>query len=638
VHDALDHVIRCLESVTRHTGLPYSLIVVDDGSNEETARFLAQFADSHGALPIRNEQAHGYTKAANQGLRYSEGEYVVLLNSDTVVTSDWLDRMIACAESDPRIGMVGPLSNTASWQSIPEIINQAGDDWAENRLPDGMTADQMGRLVAQYSGRLYPRIPFLNGFCLMIKRNLIKEIGYFDEEAFGKGYGEENDYCLRAREALWQLAVADDAYVFHGQSRSYSHEQRRKLSKRADKALAAKHGRQVIQEGVLSCRFDRVLEGIRARSRIITTRQRLIENGRVRWKGKRILFLLPAQTFAGGVYVVLQEAEAMLDMGVNARILNMPSNRAVFERCYPDNTIPVTYAEKKDIVASKIGRYDAIIATLFTSVGWLQPLTSRAIRSVKGYYIQDFEPHFFPMNSRYYKMAWNSYTRYPDMVRLTKTEWNRNIVKEHFGVDCTIVGPSVDIDLYRPRPRHDPGWPHRPLRVAAMIRPSTPRRQAQLTMKVLRELDRAHGRTVEIILFGCRPNEPDFLGLPRDFSWRHAGLLSRAQHASLLNEVDIVVDFSTWQAMGLTPLEAMGCGAAVVVPRQGGATTYAKHGENSLVVDTRSEEECYAALERLVVDQELRNLLQRQAIADVCQYPPEKAAYNILDALFPGSC
>jgi glycosyltransferase involved in cell wall biosynthesis len=156
-------------------------------------------------------------------------------------------------------------------------------------------------------------------------------------------------------------------------------------------------------------------------------------------------------------------------------------------------------------------------------------------------------------------------------------------------------------------------------------------------MRVLRELDRAHGRGVEIILFGCRPNEPDFLGLPRDFSWRHAGLLGRAQHAFLLNEVDIFVDYSAWQAMGLTALEAMSCGAAVVVPLQGGATTYAKHGENSLVVDTRSEDECYAALERLAVDQELRNLLQRQAIAHACHYPPEKAAYNILDALFPRS-
>jgi glycosyltransferase involved in cell wall biosynthesis len=89
--------------------------------------------------------------------------------------------------------------------------------------------------------------------------------------------------------------------------------------------------------------------------------------------------------------------------------------------------------------------------------------------------------------------------------------------------------------------------------------------------------------------------------------------------------------------MGLTAMEAMCCGAAVIVPQRGGARSFVKHEENGIIVDTESREACRAALERLVTDEELRTRLQRQAILDICQFFPEKAAYNILSAMFQES-
>ena len=112
--------------IVRYSTPPYSLILVDDGSTQPTQEYLNDFAYSQAALLLRNEQARGYTRAANQGLHASSANYIILLNSDTMVTPLWLDRLIACGESDPHIGLVGPLSNTASWQSIPEIFNARG--------------------------------------------------------------------------------------------------------------------------------------------------------------------------------------------------------------------------------------------------------------------------------------------------------------------------------------------------------------------------------------------------------------------------------------------------------------------------------------------------------------------------------
>jgi GT2 family glycosyltransferase/uncharacterized coiled-coil protein SlyX/predicted O-methyltransferase YrrM len=632
VHNALEDVKRCLESVVRHTTKPYSLILVDDGSNEDTQRYLSDFANSHTAGLIRNERARGYTFAANQGMLQSTSDYVLLLNSDTVVTPGWLDRMIACGESDSRIGIVGPLSNAATWQSIPEII--AAGQFAANELPKGCTVSDMGRLVAQYSGRLYPRIPFLNGFCLMIKRRLIDEIGRFDEEAFGKGYGEENDYCLRASNAGWQCAVADDAYVHHLQSRSYSHERRKKLWVHSGKALAAKHGGKVIEDGVAVCRYSRVLDGVRARSQVMAARDRFIEQGKALWQGKQVLFVLPVSMAGGGSNVVLDEAEAMRKMGVDATILNLSKFKRGFEQSYPDGVVPVIYISEGTDLSELLSNYDAVIATWCASVEWLTSSNSGARAPVRGYYIQDFEPHFFNVGSAQFKMAWNSYTRFSDLVRVTKTEWNRSIVKSEIGVESVVVGPSVNIDLYRPRNQQSPPWPQRPMRIAAMIRPSSTRRAPMQTLEILRELYCTRGDTIEIILFGCSADDLSGLSVPVDFPCSIAGVLTRSQMANVLNEIDVFADFSTYQAMGLTAMEAMSCGAAVIVPQRGGSVSFVRDEENGLVVDTNSPTDCLSALERLVLDGELRIRLQRQALFDICQFFPERSAYNILGAMF----
>ncbi len=631
VHNALPDVQRCLEAVVRHTTPPYSLILVDDGSESETRDYLSEFANAQGAALLRNEEAKGYTRAANQGLRRSSADYVVLLNSDAIVTPEWLDRLIACAESDPRIGLVGPLSNTASWQSIPEVESQG--DWAANPLPPGLTIEEMGQLVARYSARAYPVLPFLNGFCLLIRRPVIEQIGYFDEESFGAGYGEENDYCLRARKNSWLLALADDVYVYHRQGRSYSDERRKQLTEQADRTLIRKHGQRIVQEGVAICRYGRVMEGLRAHSRIMFEQREWIRKGRAAFSRRRVLWILPVMDPGGGGSIVILKAKLMREMGVRAEIFNLRAYRERFKRSYPTLDVPVVYGEVADIPTIAM-RYDAVIATANASVEWLVPTVSRNPGLVRGYFIQDFEPYFYPPDSEGYKSALASYSLIPDMVRFATTEWIRQEVIHQTGVECGLVGPCFDVNLFRPRPRLEAEWPHRPLKIAAMIRPESHYRAPRFTMEVLKRTDQRFGSRVEIILFGVEPGNPSFAQLPHDFAWRLAGKLNRRQMARLLNEVDIFVDFSSHQALGITAQEAMACGVAVIVPARGGTSCFAREGENCLVVDTSSPQACEQALRRLVEDHKLRAHLQSNAIHDVTAFYPEKPTFNILDALF----
>ena len=632
VHNALPDVQRCLSAVVRYTRWPCQLILVDDASEAECANYLATFAREQGALLIRNDSAQGYTRAANLGLRRSTADFVVMLNSDTIPTPDWLDRLLACAESDPKIGLAGPLSNTASWQSIPQVFGPGGD-WAKNEQPSGISAADMASTLAWSSARLYPPVPFLNGFCLLIRRAVLSSVGLFDDENFGEGYGEEDDYCLRARAKGWKLAVADDAYVYHAQSSSYSDERRIQLSERAQERLAAKHGQAIIGRDVGKVQRDRVLEGLRARARVMAWREQLRAEGRARWEGKRILCLLPVRGTGGGANVILQEAEAMRWMGVDVTVVSLAELEPEFKRGYPNLSLPVHYLDDPRELAALAQRFDGVLATQNMSVEWMAWPDQRGC-PVRGYYVQDFEPWFFPDGSVDQVRALRSYTLLPDLVCVTKTEWTRATVLQQTGAECVVVGPSVDVDLHRPRPRRDGDWPERAVRIAAMIRPESPRRQPAFTMQALRAIERQFGRQVEVILFGCPTRAPGFQALPRDFRWHNAGVLNRSQMAFLLNEVDIFVDFSSFQAMGLTALEAMACGVAVVVPQAGGAGSYAVTGKNSLVIDASSPAAAQQALATLVTQHELRLELQRMAIRDSVSYFPERAAVRVLAALF----
>lgn len=631
IHNALEDVKACLQSVLEHSNQPYSLILVDDGSQDDTRAYLAAFAAQHECVLIRNENARGYTRAANQGLLASRGDFVVLLNSDTIVTPRWLDQMAACMSSNDRIGIVGPLSNTASWQSIP-FISENGD-WAANPLPLDLSVEGMAALVASGSARLYPELKLLNGFCLFIRRGLLDQIGGFDEETFGTGYGEEDDFCLRARAAGWQLALADDTYIYHAQSKSYSTERRQQLYTSAGEKLRGKHGEKLIKAAVDYNQNNLILQGIRARSQRWLPRQSLIASARKKYTAKRVMFILPITVAGGGGNIIISEARAMRQMGVDIRLFNLPEYRLAFEQSYPDLEIPVVYATPQEL-PDLAGGFDALIATMNTSVAWLKDVAVVQPQLKLGYYVQGFEPLMYAKGSPEYHTALQSYTLLPGIIPFTKTTWTRQQVLEHSGAVCQVVGPSVEIDLYRPRPNIWVADSVQPVRIAAMIRANSVYRSPRLTMEVLQKASWRYGPAIEVLLFGIDPDDPEFIQLPLEFAWRASGLLNPRQVARLMSEADIFVDFSQHQAMGLSALEAMACGAAVIVPRNGGAVEFVHDGRNGLVVDTGDSEACWQALQRLLDDASLRQQIQNQAIQDVCQYFPEQAAANILKVLF----
>ncbi|WP_282167896.1 glycosyltransferase family 2 protein [Shewanella japonica] len=241
VYNACDDVLLCLSALVEKTDLTHRVIVINDGQDDRTATMLAAFNAHYSHIEvITNPENIGYTKSVNKGIKNSNSQWVVVLNSDTIVSEGWLGKLMNCALSADDIGMVGALSNAASWQSIPRIHDETGD-WHLNPLPNGMSIDNMAELVNQHSTRDYPEVGVINGFCQLINLKMLDQIGLLDEVAFPVGYGEENDMCARAVKAGYKLLIADDTYIFHAKSKSFGHEKRKVLAKQGSAALKKKH-------------------------------------------------------------------------------------------------------------------------------------------------------------------------------------------------------------------------------------------------------------------------------------------------------------------------------------------------------------------------------------------------------------
>ena len=216
VYNAPEDVRRCIESVLACTSRPFTLVLIDDASPDPRIGTLFEELARRGDRRIelvRNDVNRGFTAIANRGMKRSRAD-VVLLNSDTIVTKGWLDALLRCAASDARIATVTPFSNNAEICSFPRFCenNRLGTDSDPERIRDALERAAVPT---------YPDLPTGVGFCMFVRRAALDAIGDFDL-AFGAGYGEENDFCLRATRAGWRNVLADDAFVVHAGERSFA--------------------------------------------------------------------------------------------------------------------------------------------------------------------------------------------------------------------------------------------------------------------------------------------------------------------------------------------------------------------------------------------------------------------------------
>jgi len=219
IYNAGPDVRRCLESVLRHATGDWRLILVDDASTDEALVGFLQ--DTQRSTPraelLRNERNRGFVVSANRGMRLADRRDVVLLNSDTVVVEGFVEKLAACADCDDHTGIVSPLTNNGTICSVPRFCE-------DNALPADMSVDEYGRLISETSLRRRPELVTAVGFCMYVRAEVFGRIGYFDEDRFGRGFGEENDFCERAKAAGYVIRLCDDLFIAHTGKASFGAE------------------------------------------------------------------------------------------------------------------------------------------------------------------------------------------------------------------------------------------------------------------------------------------------------------------------------------------------------------------------------------------------------------------------------
>lgn len=239
IYNAYDDLVKCVTSVKKHTDLKlHRLILINDCSTDERILPYIRSLESESIIVIDNEQNAGFSNNVNKGMSYSKDRDVLLLNSDTIVTARWIEKIVACAYSKPEIGTVTPMSNSATLCSYPVLCQ-------DNDIPEHWTIDGLASVVERCSMHMYPRITVAVGFCMFIKRETIEKVGLFDAVTFERGYGEENDFCNRAEQLGYIHVMCDDTFIYHRGTASFQSEQKQDLIRAHEGILQERYPAQM---------------------------------------------------------------------------------------------------------------------------------------------------------------------------------------------------------------------------------------------------------------------------------------------------------------------------------------------------------------------------------------------------------
>ena len=629
VHNSMHHVRACLTSVFACATRPYRLYVVDDASRPYTIRTLREILRENPDAPavlLANESNLGYLKSVNRGISEGSQPYVLLLNSDTVVLPGFLEKIEQAFEADPRAGVVNAVSNWANWTRICASI------------PAGYTvfelADHVDRMARDRLADIYNA----SGFCFAVRRALFDSLGLFDE-AYGMGYWEEADFCMRAAEAGWRIVVKENLYVYHHGWGTFG-EGGRNAHMTANEALFMKRwGAQYRKAerrqqrknpvGYMAKTLDapgawmrRSGDSVAAKVSRGQAKEALKAAEREAERGEecpfeeaaateapsrgRIIYLTPGVALYGGIISIFQVVNELIRQGYDANIAACGTVDESMYRMFPTYFRGYEFPDPVSLIAG-LPECALVVATRWDTVYW-----ARALKRLRPdlrllYFVQDYEPDFYadgqPELARQAEQSYRLIQR-----QIVKTRWLAQKLRP-YGGEIHRIPLGLNLDFF-----HDYGR-SRPDQVLALARPSSARRNFEMVKAVYASLHRNRPH-IQLALYG-EGYEDEALPFPV----RSYGKLSRMEQvAEALNDSTVLLDCSTFQGFGRPGLEAMACGTAAVLTEEGGITQYAKHGHNCLLVNPHNGSDIVEKVLTLFDQSGLRKRLVEQGRATAREY------------------
>ena len=572
------------------------VLVIDDSSTADAFATIQRICARHpGVTLLQNTGRPGFGGACNFGVRNSSAPYLLFLNTDCLIVRGTLRKLAAACAADASIGLACPLSNNSPCLTLP--------------LLPGRSYMEMDALLENAAQKLPARDVVLDactvvGNCLLITRACWEKTGEFSEE-WGLGYGEESDYQMRAIAQGFRGVALTNAYVFHFGNGSFRYEPSANTLRSKNHAqFMAKWGDKYKS---LLAQQERHDPAQIAASRLAALPAATLT--------PQVLFLLPSLVQGvGGVHADVDICNHLLREGLDAKVAVLghfdPEQLKDYQEPmfagmlhFPDEAALL----KQTAIAPR-----CVVGTYFTTMPpcfWYAAL--RHIHAA--YFVQGYECLF--ANGAHYNKVIDTY---PMTDRLFVTsEWLKERVASHGVATPPAVLPiGIDLDLFTPKNR-TPSTPQK-IRLGMVLRNADDKGQ-WILLDLLHELA-AHSKELELTVLAASQ-----YAMPREWNAMNCRWLvlplERAAVANQLAACDILVDASLHEGFGLIPLEAMACGATVVVSDSGGINQYVRHGINGLIVPEINRPEKYAAAIRsLLSDKALLEKLKSNALKTAADY------------------
>ncbi len=226
VFNGYNHLLRLFDSLIKNTNEPYKIIIIDDASTDyRVVEFLENLKESYPekVILVRNKKNLGFTANINKGIKLSKN-HIVILNTDTEVPPGWLYRLMKPIFEDEKIASTTPFTNAGTICSFPNFLE-------DNKLPEDIHTKFVDEIFSRFNiGNCLIELPTGIGFCMGMNRKAIEEVGNFDEKHFPKGYGEENDWCMRAKKKGYLNIMVPNLFVSHYHGGSFTPEEKHTFS------------------------------------------------------------------------------------------------------------------------------------------------------------------------------------------------------------------------------------------------------------------------------------------------------------------------------------------------------------------------------------------------------------------------
>lgn len=572
IYNAPDWTKLCVYAVMQNTSREClnKIYLMNDNSNAQTLNMLLNLKDKYGDVIelITNENNLGFVKNCNKALKLAEAEYVLLLNSDCLLSKNSIQKLMNHMQKDEKIGLICPVASNAANLTLP--------------IFEGFSYSDMDKLLeSKFSGECFDACTIV-GNCLMIKNECLSNVGLLDE-IYGMGYGEETDYQFKCMEAGYSAKVAIDTYVFHKAEVSFgvSEEKQKRLNYNRDIFFSRweKQYNELLEEYNKHDPIKYILENITE-----SDKQPAVD----------VLFYLPdIVQNAGGCHVVVDMVNYLSINGVSANVTydSMKDYKEIMV------FTPISSEKMENIDCNKI------VATIWYSVFRARKFAdSKHIPLV--YFVQGYEPYF--CNGVDYGLVALSY-KIPDQI-LTISDYLSEKMLKMFDKKSTVIPNGINYDLLYNRS------PKKHAKSITMIMRGNPMKGDFILLDLLKQInDNNSGLEINFVYVENKLVLPELVNHGNVVNIIK-GPISRNEVTTLLEKTDIYIDCSLNEGFGLIGLEALFARAVPIVSNSFGIHEYIIDGVNGFIVDNVNDsQKYYDKIQILLNDDSLYSSMSNQS-------------------------